>query len=88
MTQDEIIEMVNQVGCKSYSPPPTRSVAGVSMTFAQVEALIKLAAGREREACAKVCEDLQSPPDWNSVAVLWKECKNKLSNAIRARGQA
>ncbi len=49
MTQDEIIEMVNQIGCKSYSPPPTRSVAGVSMTFAQVEALIKLAAERERK---------------------------------------
>jgi len=42
----------------------------------------------EREACAKVCEDSQSPPDWNSVAVLWKECKNKLATTIRARGQA
>ena len=49
MKLDEIIEMTNKVGCKSYSPPPTRAVAGVSMTFAQVEALIKLAAERERE---------------------------------------
>jgi len=40
----------------------------------------------EREACAKVCEDSPSPPDWNSVAVLWKECRNKLAAAIRARG--
>ena len=42
MTKDEIIEMVNPVGSKSYSPPPTRSVAGVSMTFAQLEAFAKL----------------------------------------------
>jgi hypothetical protein len=44
-------------------------------------------AGRqaEREACAKVCEELQSPPDWNLVAVLWKECRSKLAAAIRAR---
>ena len=40
----------------------------------------------EREACAKVCEDSQAPSDWNLVAVLWKECKNKLAAAIRARG--
>ena len=40
----------------------------------------------EREACAKVCEKLQSPPDWNLVAVLWKECRSKLADAIRARG--
>jgi hypothetical protein len=80
MTQDEIIEMVNQVGCKSYSPPPTRSVAGVSMTFAQVEALIKLAAGREREACAKVCESL---PMQQEIDV-----RDQCAAAIRARGKA
>ena len=40
----------------------------------------------EREACAKVCDELQSPPDWNLVAVLWKECRSKLAAAIRARG--
>ena len=57
MTQDEIIEMANKVGCKSYSPPPTRSVAGVSMTFAQVEAFAKLidakATAKERERLAQ-----------------------------------
>jgi hypothetical protein len=42
----------------------------------------------EKEACAKVCEDSQAPADWDRVAVLWKECKNKLAAAIRARGQA
>jgi hypothetical protein len=82
MTQDEIIEMVNQVGCKSYSPPPTRSVAGVSMTFAQVEALIKLVAEAEaeREACAKVCESL---PMQQEIDV-----RDQCAAAIRARGQA
>ena len=45
---NEIIEMVNQAGCKSYTPPPTRAVAGVSMTFAQLEAFAKLVRERER----------------------------------------
>ena len=76
MTQNEIIEMVNKVGCKSYSPPPTRSVAGVSMTFAQVEELIKLVAEREREACAKMCDATEGA-----------EGKD-LAKAIRARGEA
>jgi hypothetical protein len=52
----------------------------------QLLALFVKAVEVEREACAKVCEDSPSPPDWNSVAVLWKECRNKLAAAIRARG--
>ena len=44
LQRDEIIEMVNQVGCKSYTPPPTRAVDGVSMTFAQLEAFAELVA--------------------------------------------
>jgi hypothetical protein len=52
----------------------------------RLKAFADLVRADEREACAKVCEDLKSPPDWNSVAVLWKECRNKLAAAIRARG--
>jgi hypothetical protein len=79
MTQDEIIQMVNKVGCKSYSPPPTRSVAGVSMTFAQVEELIKLVAEREREACAKYVEECSLPDAYSEA------CLPEIADEIRAR---
>jgi hypothetical protein len=83
MNKDEIIEMVNQVGCKSYSPPPTRSVAGVSMTFAQVEALIKLSEKREREACARVAEN-----KFIGTKDVIEECGFQIATSIRARGEA
>ena len=54
---------------------------------AELKAFEALVRADEREACAKVCEDSPSPPDWNSVAVLWKECRNKLAAAIRARSK-
>ncbi len=78
MTQDEIIEMVNQIGCKSYSPPPTRSVAGVSMTFAQVKELIKLVAAKERSDCVFTA----------SVALLGseKQLADRVINALLTRG--
>ena len=53
-----------------------------------LERFAELVRAEERKACAKVCEELQSPPDWNVVAVLWKECRSKLAEAIRARSQA
>lgn len=85
MTQDEIIEMVNQVGCVSYSPPPLRAVAGASMTFAQLDALIKLAATKEREACVKAYEaEANTWKAWPQAGI----AKRKGVAAIRARGEA
>ena len=51
----------------------------------ELKRFAELVRAAEREECAKVCEELQSPPDWNLVAVLWKECRNKLAAVIRAR---
>jgi hypothetical protein len=59
---------------------------GGVIRWKDIKAFEALVRADEREACAKVCEDSPSPPDWNSVAVLWKECRNKLAAAIRARG--
>ena len=81
MTQDEIIEMANKAGCKSYTPPPTRAVAGASMTFAQLEAFAKLVAEKEREACAEVCDDIHVEHEVKGVFSTYAE-------AIRARGQS
>jgi DNA-binding GntR family transcriptional regulator len=77
MTQDEIIEMARQVGIKYrgfgdefYSPQSD----GVEIE--QMEALVKLVEAKEREACAKVCED--------SV----EYAGDTLAELIRARGEA
>jgi hypothetical protein len=53
MTQDEIIEMAKQVGLWP----------AVTDIFAkELEAFAKLVAAKEREACAKVCDELQDVP--------------------------
>jgi len=73
MTQDEIIEMARQVGIQdAYSNSPHKGV------IAQLEAFAKLVAEKEREACAKVCDDWES--DETFVA--------NIADSIRARGQA
>jgi len=48
MTQDEIIEMARQAGW---------SYMEVDMDKQRLEAFAKLVAEKEREACAKVCDD-------------------------------
>jgi hypothetical protein len=76
MTQDEIIEMAEQAGmlCMDY-------IRLDSMK--QIEALIKLAAAKEREACAKLLESRKTGANELMDAVRDMEAK-----AIRARGQA
>ena len=80
MTQDEIIEMANQAGIES----------DWSFDFKlRLEAFAKLvaakAAAKEREACAKVCDD-----EWNGDADTYEYsiAANDCAAAIRARGEA
>ena len=74
MTQDEIIEMAKQSGLinKDYDASFLNK-----FTYA-VENFAKLVAQHEREACAKVCDDL-----WEDDGTAY-DC----AEAIRARGQA
>ena len=65
MTQDEIIEMTRQAG-------------GFDATPEFLERFAKLVAAKEREACAKVCDD-----DINGFDGAFY-----LANKIRARGEA
>jgi len=68
MTQDEIIEMAKR--------------AGIVVTGDAVLKLCQLVAEKEREACAKVCEEYETN---NDIADTWL---NIVSEVIRARGQA
>jgi hypothetical protein len=68
MTQDEIIEMARQA---EFFISPIDSVL-----LPKLEALAKLVAQHEREACAKLCDDL-----WQEDSTAY-DCRE----AIRARG--
>ena len=64
MTQDEIIEI-------------TRQASGFDATPEFLERFAKLVAAKEREACAKICDEFC----YGSTKIL-------VEKAIRARGQA
>ena len=69
MKQDEIIEMTRQAG-------------GFAATPKFLETFAKLVAAKEREACAKVCDDIDVEYEGEDVLATW------CSRAIRARGEA
>jgi hypothetical protein len=73
MTQDEIIEMARQ----AKAIPIHKDFNQLALIGTEnIEAFAKLIAEKEREACAKLCED--------SV----EYAGGTLADAIRARGQA
>jgi hypothetical protein len=76
MTQDEIIEMAQQCGLIGMRP----HLDGIYSEA--LEAFAKLVAAKEREACAKVCEEYETD---NDITATWL---NIIADAIRARGQA
>jgi len=80
MTQDEIIEMARQAGMR------LDKHNGGFVDASELKRFAKLVAAKEREACAKVCDDLYrvwtltDEDDLNPPDAL--DCKR----AIRARG--
>jgi len=74
MTQDEIIEMAKQVGLIT---------DGNQSGFDDLEAFAKLVAAKEREACAKVCEEIAQESDSFTESIL-----RATATQIRARGKA
>ena len=84
MTQDEIIEMAKQAGLMADGEmwfSPTYGSGDVHISH--LESFAKLVAEKEREACAKVCEENAtdlSEGDWDSAC-------NNCADLIRARGQ-
>ena len=74
MSRDEIIAMATEAGLNSYRIAPGEALA-VWKRFAA------LAAAKEREECAQVCES-RVTPGTGSVAIL-----GGAADAIRARGK-
>jgi hypothetical protein len=75
MTQDEIIEMARQAGIKGRTDEFYSEFCD-GVYFDDLETFAKLVAAKEREACAKLCDEFC----YGSTKVL-------VERAIRARGE-
>jgi hypothetical protein len=75
MTREDIVRMAKEAGMESFD------------ICVELDDFAKLVAEHEREACAKVCDDINAKYEWpdnvaERVASQW------CADAIRARGQA
>ena len=86
MTQDEIIELARQTGMladgEMWFSPTYATYGSGDVHISHLEAFAKLVAEKEREACAKVCDD--ELKEWG----IFDSDVGDVSKAIRARGQA
>ena len=80
MTQDEIIEMARQAGAHDNG----HEVRFVEPKY--LEAFAKLVAAKEREACAKVCEE--EGKLWLQAGCTDTKTFKLCATVIRARGEA
>jgi hypothetical protein len=78
MTQEEIIDMARKAGIAKHG-------LGWTCWEGQLEAFAKLVAAKEREACAKVCDErFEKHPDLSIASGEAGMC----AHFIRARGKA
>jgi hypothetical protein len=79
MTQDEIIEMARQAGMEQDGDMWFSNLYKTDMDvhISHLETFAKLVAAKEREACAKICDEFC----YGSTKII-------IERAIRARGQA
>jgi hypothetical protein len=75
MTQDEIIEMGQEAGLSAFIYPHLISES----EWKQLSCFIELVAAKEREACAKVCDEYANGLERNYSEII--------ADAIRARGE-
>jgi len=75
MTQDEIIAITRKLRICELTSKPKQDIH-YSLTIHEMQTFAKLVAAKEREACAKVCEE---------EGLLWRR---RYATAIRARGEA
>jgi len=70
MTQDEIVELARQAGFDEHH----------AKFDTRIETFAKLIAAKEREACAKLCDDYGRAEEMQAIG-------NDFAEAIRAREQ-
>ena len=79
MTQDEIIEMARQAGCPMANMMPMYFTD--TQLLVMLKAFAKLVAAKEREACAKICDEFFK----GNKSINYSDT---IAICIRARGQA
>ena len=83
MTRDDIIRMAREAGLNLYVNDVTEEPYSVI-----VERFAALVAAAEREACAKVCEDIYNDPaENNGYDAYYTRPYLECAAAIRARGE-
>jgi hypothetical protein len=83
MTQDEIIALAKQVGFPIQHPHWQKAAEEFAALVEEKATAI------EREACAKVCDELIAPDIYSDTDVsMWDVTCMDCATAIRARGQA
>jgi hypothetical protein len=82
--RDDIIKMARKAGIAKYG-------LGWTCWEGQLERFAALVAAAEREACAKVCDDIRYggyvPPEDGAAATYYNDAANECAEAIRARGE-
>ena len=79
MTRDDIIRMAREAGFGFMTEKP-KSATHMQCGIDDLERFAALVAAAEREACAKVCDDVNNEYDGEEVSASW------IAAAIRARG--
>ena len=79
MTQDEIIEMARQAGCPMANMMPMYFTD--TQLLVMLEAFAKLVAEKERQACAKICDEFFK----GNKGINYSDT---IAICIRARGKA
>ena len=81
MTKDDIIRMAREAGFEkvvAIHPDGAKTVTVAPVP--ELLAFANLVAAHEREACAKVCDEINNDYDGEEVSASW------IATAIRARG--
>ena len=81
MTKDEIIRMAREAGFEkvvAIHPDGAKTITVAPVP--ELLAFANLVAAAEREACAKVCDEINNDYDGEEVSASW------IATAIRARG--
>jgi hypothetical protein len=76
MGREDIIRMAREAGFRDTTTP----VVALGVSWEQVQRFAALVAAAEREACARVCEDIDTEYEGEDVLATW------CAAAIRARG--
>lgn len=88
MTQDEIIEMAMQAEFVSHGKPSDEESELFVCLDKDIYKFAELVAAKEREACAKVCDEYSATGKIEEFDRGWLACAKNVAAVIRARGNA